>query len=176
VFGPIAVTPESITLHPSGVRHDESVSPARISVVVADDHPLFREAIERAVRERPELELVGTAGNGREALARIRELTPRVAVLDLRLPDLDGLQVLNALARDGVPTRVLFLSASDDPEVVYRAVQTGAAGYFRKETDREAILDAITAVARGRTVIDPELHAGVFDQVRLHGTGEDRRS
>jgi two-component system, NarL family, nitrate/nitrite response regulator NarL len=119
---------------------------------------------------------VGTAGNGREALARIRELTPRVAVLDLRLPDLDGLQVLNALARDGVPTRVLFLSASDDPEVVYRAVQTGAAGYFRKETDREAILDAITAVARGRTVIDPELHAGVFDQVRLHGTGEDRRS
>jgi two-component system nitrate/nitrite response regulator NarL len=75
--------------------------PARVSVVVADDHPLFREGIERAVRERPDLELLGAAADGREALARIRELTPQVAVLDLRLPELDGLQVLNALTRDG---------------------------------------------------------------------------
>jgi two-component system, NarL family, nitrate/nitrite response regulator NarL len=82
--------------------------------------------------------------------------------------------VLNALARDGVPTRVLFLSATGDPEVVYRALQAGAAGYFRKEADREAILDGIAAVAGGRTAIEPELQAGVFDQIRLRGTGEDR--
>ena len=97
-----------------------------------------------------------------------------MAVLDLRLPGLDGLQILNAVVRDGLPSRVLFLSASGDGEVVYRAVQMGAAGYFRKEADREAILDAIAAVARGRTVIDPELQAGVFEQVRLRGTGDDR--
>jgi two-component system, NarL family, nitrate/nitrite response regulator NarL len=148
--------------------------PARVRIVVADDHPLFREGIERAVRERPELELVGSAGDGREALAAIRELAPAVAVLDLRLPGLDGLQILNAVTRDDLPTRVLFLSASGDPELVYRAVQGGAAGYFRKEADRQAILDAIAAVARGRTVVDPELQAGVFDQIRLRGSGEDR--
>lgn len=146
----------------------------RISVVVADDHPFFREGIERAVRERPELHLVGVAADGRQALDRIRELTPRVAVLDLRLPRLDGLQVLNALVRDGLPTRVLFLSASADPEVVYRAVQTGAAGYFRKEADREAILNGITAIAGGRTAIEPALQTGVFEQIRVHGTGDDR--
>jgi two-component system nitrate/nitrite response regulator NarL len=168
------MTPISLTLRPAQVRHDSRMPPARVSVVVADDHPLFREGIERAVRERPDLELVGAAADGRAALARIRELAPQVAVLDLRLPELDGLQVLNALTRDGLGTRVLILSASGEPEVVYRAVQAGAAGYFRKEADRDAILNGIAAVGAGRTAIDPELQAGVFDQIRLRGTGEER--
>jgi two-component system nitrate/nitrite response regulator NarL len=168
------MTSTTFTLHAPRLRHDSSMPPPRVRVVVADDHPLFREGIERAVRERPELELVGAAADGRAALDLIRDVEPQVAVLDMRLPGLDGLQILNALVRDGVPSRVLFLSASSDPEVVYRAVQTGAAGYFRKEADREAILDAITAVARGGTVIDPALQAGVFDQVRVRGTGEER--
>jgi two-component system, NarL family, nitrate/nitrite response regulator NarL len=163
------------TVHqPSCVRDDPHMPPARVQVVVADDHPLFREGIERAVRERPDLELVGSAADGREALERIRELEPRVAVLDMRLPGLDGLQVLNAVARDGLPTRVLFLSASGDPELVYRAVEGGAAGYFRKEADRQVILDAIAAVARGATVIEPGLQAGVFDQIRVRAVAEDR--
>jgi two-component system nitrate/nitrite response regulator NarL len=148
--------------------------PARVSVVVADDHPLFREGIERAVRERPDLELVGAASNGREALERIRELAPLVAVLDVRLPELDGLQVLNAVMRDGLPTRVVFLSASGEPELVYRAVQAGAAGYFRKEADRDAILNGIAAVAAGRSAIEPDLQSGVFDQIRLRGSGDER--
>jgi two-component system nitrate/nitrite response regulator NarL len=156
------------------LRHHQPMSQTRVQVVVADDHPLFREGIERAVRERPELELVGSAADGREALGLIRELAPLVAVLDLRLPSLDGLQVLNAVTRDGLPSRVLILSASGDPELVYRAVQGGAAGYFRKEADRHAILDAISAAARGETVIDPALQAGVFDQIRARGTDEER--
>ena len=168
------MNPLSLTLRPAHLRHDSRMPPARVSVVVADDHPLFREGIERAVRERPDLELLGVAADGREALERIRELAPRVAVLDLRLPGLDGLQVLNALTRDKLDTRVLMLSASGEPEVVYRAVQAGAAGYFRKEADRDAILDAIAAVGAGRTAVDPELQAGVFDQIRLRGTGEER--
>jgi two-component system nitrate/nitrite response regulator NarL len=163
------------TVHqPSRVRDDPRMPPARVQVVVADDHPLFREGIERAVRERPDLELVGSAADGREALERIRELSPRVAVLDMRLPGLDGLQVLNAVTRDGLPTRVLFLSASGDPELVYQAVQGGAAGYFRKDSDRQVILDAIAAVARGATVIEPGLQAGVFDQIRVRATTDDR--
>jgi two-component system, NarL family, nitrate/nitrite response regulator NarL len=146
----------------------------RTTVVVADDHPLFRDAIERAVRRRPELELVAVAAHGREALAAIRELAPEVAVLDLRLPDLDALQILNAVTRDQLATRVLILSAAGEPELVYRAVQGGAAGYFLKEADGDEILDAVAAAARGETVIDPALQTAVFDQVRLRGTREDR--
>jgi two-component system nitrate/nitrite response regulator NarL len=168
------MAPVSFTLQRTPVRDDHGMPPPRVRVLVADDHPLFREGIERAVRERPDLELVGSATEGREALRLIRDLDPRVAVLDLRLPGLDGLQILNALTRDGVGARVLFLSASGDPELVYRAVQGGAAGYFRKEADRHAILDAIAAVARGQTVIDPQLQAGVFEQIRVRGTGEER--
>lgn len=164
----------ALTLPSARRAHHGSMPPGRVSVVVADDHPLFREGIERAVRERPELELVGAAAGGREALERIRALAPQVAVLDVRLPELDGLQILNAVVRDGLPTRVVFLSASGEPELVYRAVQVGAAGYFRKEADRDAILNGIAAVAAGRTAIEPELQAGVFDQIRLRGTGDDR--
>jgi two-component system nitrate/nitrite response regulator NarL len=146
----------------------------RLRVVVADDHPLFRDAIERAVRGRPELELVGAVADGRAALAAIRDLAPDVAVLDLRLPGLDGLQVAGAVTRDRLETRLLILSASGEPEVVYRALQLGAAGYFLKGAERDAILDAIAAIARGRTVLAPELHADVFAEIRLRGTREDR--
>jgi len=163
----------SVVLH-HAVRHDPGMPSTRVRVVVADDHPLFREGIERAIRERPELELVGSAADGREALGLVRDLEPAVAVLDLRLPGLDGLQILNAVTRDRLPTRVLILSASSDGEVVYRAVQGGAAGYFRKEADRHTILDAITAVARGKTVIDAALQPGVFEQIRVRGTDEER--
>lgn len=168
------MTPVAIVHQPAPVRDHHGMAVARVRVVVADDHPLFRDGIERAVRERPDFELVGAAADGREALTLIRERAPRVEVLDLRLPGLDGLQVLNAVTRDGLPTRVLILSASGDAELVYRAVQGGAAGYFRKESDRQAILDAIAAVARGDTVIEPGLQAGVFDQIRVRAELEDR--
>jgi two-component system nitrate/nitrite response regulator NarL len=168
------VTPLSLTVRPLPARLRPEMGHRRVRVVVADDHPLFREAIERAVRLRPELEFVGAAADGSNALRAIRDLAPDVAVVDLRMPGLDGLQIVNAVTRDGLGTRVLILSASGDPELVYGAVQGGAAGYFLKEADRDAILDAIAAVARGQTAIDPELQAGVFDQVRLRGTGDDR--
>jgi two-component system, NarL family, nitrate/nitrite response regulator NarL len=166
--------PLAVTLRSARMRDHAAMAPSRVSVVVADDHPLFREGIERAVKGRPELELVGAAADGRQALEQIRDLVPAVAVLDLRLPGLDGFQILNAVTRDSIPTRVLFLSASGDPEVVYQAVQGGAAGYFRKEADRDAILDAIGAVARGGTVVDSGLQAGVFEQIRMRGTGDER--
>ncbi len=73
----------------------------RVRVLVADDHPIYREGIVRAVKDRPDLELVGEAGDGRDALAQIQELEPDVAVLDIRMPGLEGTQVLAALKRDG---------------------------------------------------------------------------
>ena len=78
-----------------------SASAARTQVLVADDHPVFREGLARAIRERPELELVAEAGDGRAALAAIGEHIPDVAVLDLKMPELDGEAVVEALVRDG---------------------------------------------------------------------------
>ena len=106
----------------------------RVRVLVADDHPIYREGIVRAVNERPDLELVGEAGDGREALEEIKRLDPDVAVLDIRMPGLDGTQVLAAMRREGLPTEVLFLSAFMEPELAYKTVAAGAKGYLSKES------------------------------------------
>ena len=138
-------------------------------ILVADDHPLFREAIVRAVKERPEFELVGEAANGREALDAIRELGPDVAVLDVKMPELDGLKVLNALRRDELQTRVILLTAYPDGAVAFEAVAGGAAAFLSKDADRRRITDTIAAVSRGETVLSPEVQAGLAEEIRLRG-------
>jgi two-component system, NarL family, nitrate/nitrite response regulator NarL len=148
------------------------VSSNRARVVVADDHPLFREAIVRAVRERPDLELVGEASSGREALELVRELTPDVAVIDLKMPDMDGLEVARAVQRAGLPTRVAILTAFLEGSLVFQAVAAGASAYLSKDSERNAITDAIAAVARGETVLAPEAQAGIAGEVRVRGMEE----
>ena len=126
-----------------------SERPGRVRVVVADDHPLFRGAVVRAVRERAEFELVGEAADGRSALAAIRELEPAVALLDVKMPGLDGLQVLNAVRRDGLATRVILLSAYLDGTTAFEAVAQGAAAFLSKDADHQVILDTDEIRLRG---------------------------
>jgi len=141
----------------------------RVRIVVADDHPLFREAVVRAVRERPEFELVGEAGDGRRALEAIRELSPDVAVLDVKMVGLDGLRVLNAVRRDGLPTRVVLLSAYLDGSTAFEAVAGGAAAFLSKDAERQTILDTIAKVSRGETVLGAEVQAGLAEEIRVRG-------
>jgi two-component system nitrate/nitrite response regulator NarL len=138
-----------------------------VRVLAADGQPLYREALARAIRERPELELVGPVDNGRDALEAIGSERPDVAVIDRTLTGLSGEQVLNAVAREGLDTRVVLIAAQPDPCEVYAALAEGAAGYLTKNTDARQLCDAITAVARGRTVLAPELQAGVAGEIRL---------
>jgi two-component system nitrate/nitrite response regulator NarL len=142
----------------------------RVTVYVADDHPLFLDGLAKAIRARPELELVGSSDDGRVALSDIVDLAPAVAVLDLRMPTLDGLRVLNALRRDGLPTAALILSAHVESTVVYEALAAGARGYLSKLTSEQAVCEAIAAVARGETVLPPEVQPALLDEIRRRGT------
>jgi two-component system nitrate/nitrite response regulator NarL len=156
--------PDGVTvgsLDCTGVR-----APERITVYVADDHPVFREAVGRAIQSRPEFRLAGVTGDGHEALTEIRELTPSVALLDNQLPSLAGIDILRAVQRDSVPTRVIILSADDSGALVYEAVQLGAAGFLTKVATLNEICDAVAAVARGGTVLAPEVQSGLMGQVR----------
>lgn len=135
-------------------------------MVVADDHPIYREGIVRAINERPDLELVGEAADGGEALEQIKELAPEVAVLDIRMPGLDGTQVLAAMRRDGLETQVLFLSAFMEPELTYRTVANGARGYLSKESSRQEVCDAILTIARGGTALAAEAQAGLAHEIQ----------
>jgi two-component system nitrate/nitrite response regulator NarL len=144
----------------------------RVRVLVAEDHPIYREGIVRAVKERPDLEFVGEAADGRQALEGIRRLAPDVAVLDIRMPGLDGTQVLGALRRDGVDAQVLFLSAFMEPELAFSTIAAGARGYLSKESSRQEICDAIVAVARGGTAYASEVQEGLQSAVRDHGLND----
>jgi two-component system nitrate/nitrite response regulator NarL len=146
---------------------------ARIGVVVADDHPLYRKAVIEAVKARSDLEFLEEAENGRVALQVIRDRKPDVALLDVRMPELDGLEVLNAVVRDELGTQVIFLTAYVDSASAYEAVGAGAAGYLAKEAGADTICDAIAAVARGETVLAPEVQAGIAREIRLR-SGEER--
>jgi two-component system nitrate/nitrite response regulator NarL len=141
-------------------------SARRVRVYLADDHPIFLEGIARAVRERPELELVGSATNGEEALVGLRRLKPDVAVLDLRMGRLGGKEILAAARRDGLATRILLLSAYLADDLVYGAIAAGAAGFLSKEMDRDGILDAVAAVSRGEVVLSPEVQTGVAREIQ----------
>jgi two-component system nitrate/nitrite response regulator NarL len=145
---------------------------ARVRVLVADAQPLYRDAICRAVRRRPELELVGDSPDGREALQQIVRLTPDVAVLDLGLGQVDGARVLNAVSRDGLESRVMLLSVEVDAAVAYDVIEAGAAGYLSKDVEADELCDAIAAVGRGQTVLAPEVQAGIASEIRLRRSDE----
>jgi len=144
------------------------------TVLIADDHPLFREAIARVIGERSDLELVAEAADGRAALEKIRELQPDVAVIDVRMPELDGSDVLVALREEGLPTNVVFLSAFLDSKTVYDAVAAGANAYLSKEAETDEIVTAILAAARGETILGPEVQTGLAEQIRFREENESR--
>jgi two-component system nitrate/nitrite response regulator NarL len=147
------------------VRYDQSLVD-RVRVLVADDHPVFRDGLARAMAGRHEIEVAGEVADGRAALAAIRSDPPTVALVDLRLPGVDGIGVASAVTRDALGTRVVILSAFDDPALVYRALEAGAAGYLTKDAKRDEITDAVMRVSRGETVIAPALAGGLATQIR----------
>jgi two-component system, NarL family, nitrate/nitrite response regulator NarL len=140
----------------------------RTTVVVADDHPLYREALVRAVRDRPDFELVAQAGDGRAALDAIRSASPDVAVLDVAMPGLRGVEIVDVVRRDDLDTRVVLLSAHLDGDTVYQAVAGGAAAYISKATPGTRICETIAAVARGETVLPAEVQSGLAEAIRQH--------
>ena len=146
---------------------------SRTTVFVADDHPVFRDGLVRALKSRPEFELVGEAGDGREALDALRRLTPAVALLDVKMPGLDGSAVTQALKRENEPTRVVLISAHAPSELVYRGIANGAAAYLSKESTREEICDTVAAVARGETRLAPDIQTELVRQIQMRAV-EDR--
>jgi two-component system, NarL family, nitrate/nitrite response regulator NarL len=140
--------------------------PERTTVYVAEDHPVFQEAVARAIEARDDLELAGTARDGRIALEEIRERVPDVALLDRVLPGLDGVDLIRGITEAGLSTRVVMLSADSSSGLVYDVVRLGVAGFLTKAATLEQICDTIHAVARGETVLAAEVQSGLVTELR----------
>ena len=138
----------------------------KVRVVVGDDHPLFREGVVRALTASGSVDVVAEAEDGTAALEMIKTHRPDVALLDFRMPGLDGAQVATAVRRDDMPTRVLILSAHDESAIVYQALQDGAAGFLPKESTRAEIVNAVLDCAKGRDVVSPSVAAALAGEIR----------
>lgn len=148
------------------------VTGEKVRVVVGDDHPMFRDGVVRALQSSDAIDVVAEADDGPAALAAIREHHPQVALLDYRMPGMDGSEVAAAVLRDALPTRVLLISAHDEAAIVYKALQDGAAGFLPKESSRSELVNAVLDCAKGRDVVAPSLAAGLAGEIRRRGDND----
>jgi len=159
-----------------------------LRVLVADDHPVVREGLAALINRRPDMAVVAEASTGQEAVEQFLLHRPDVALLDLRMPEMDGVEVIAAI-REQVPTaRLVVLTTYADEEDIHRSLRAGARGYLLKDAPRDELLDCVRAVHDGQTVIPPaialklasrlratELTPRELDVLRLLATGQSNK-
>jgi DNA-binding NarL/FixJ family response regulator len=137
-----------------------------IRLLVVDDHPVVRAGMVAVLGEEPDLEVVGEAGNGAEALALVPRLAPDVVLMDLRMPVMDGAEATARLGTMPGAPQVLVLTTYDTDADIVRAVEAGARGYLLKDAPTSVLTDAIRRAARGETVLAPPVAARLADRLR----------
>ena len=150
----------------------------RIRVVIADDHGLICEGL-RMVLERGGMEVVGVASTGRQAVELTAAAKPEVLILDIRMPDMDGLEALAEVKNQGLPVSVIMLTSFDTPEYLAQAVARGAAGFLSKSADVKGIPQAVRSVAAGEAIVDRQLLQAALDtstRPTMEERGFSRRS
>src|SRR5580698_681217 len=141
-----------------------STNPSLIRILAVDDHPMLREGIASLVATQSDMKLVGEASNGREALEEFRKHRPDLTLMDLQMPDMDGIEAMVAICSEFPEARIIVLTTYKGDAQALRALKAGASGYLLKSTLRRELLDAIRAVHSGRRHIPPD----VAQEIALH--------
>ncbi|MFB7916204.1 response regulator [Streptomyces sp. NPDC056061] len=133
-----------------------------IKVLLADDHPVVREGLSAMLESAEGISVVGQAGSGEEAVVRAVSLRPDIALLDLRMGDMDGVAATGQILQRCPGTRVVIVTTYEDDADILRAVEAGASGYLLKGSSRQELVDAVRNAARGETVLTPSLAGKLF--------------
>jgi DNA-binding NarL/FixJ family response regulator len=137
-----------------------------IGVLIVDDHPVVRDGLRGMFAGDPDFAVVGEAGTGLEAVAVARAVAPDVVLMDLRMPQMDGVRAIAALREHGIAARVLVLTTYDTDRDVLPAIEAGATGYLLKDAPRDELLRAVRAAARGEPVLAPSVASRLMGQLR----------
>ncbi len=135
-------------------------------VLLADDLPIVRAGLRGLLEAEPDIEVVGEAGDGRQAIDAVSRLKPDVVLMDLRMPDVDGVEATAAIRRDHPRTAVLVLTTYDTDSDILPAIEAGATGYLLKDAPREELFRAIRAAAQGRPMLTPSVAARLMERMR----------
>lgn len=136
----------------------------RIRILVVDDHAIVRDGIKLIMETVDELEVVGEAGNGREGLEQAEALKPDVVLMDLRMPEMDGLTTIKHLREDQPEIAIIILTTYNEDDLMYQGLQLGAQGYLLKDVDRQTLIRTIKAAAQGETLLQPEILQRIMSQ------------
>jgi DNA-binding NarL/FixJ family response regulator len=147
---------------------------SEVRIVIADDHPIVRQGLRTTIEQHRHLKVVAEAPNGRVALRQIQEFSPDVAVVDISMPELDGLQLSREVSRLGLDVRIIFLTVHCDAALFTHALDAGARGYVLKETATSEIVDSIQRVARGLAYVSPGMAGCLVDRVKPAASSADR--
>lgn len=139
---------------------------SEIRVLLADDHTVLRQGMAQALDAQPDMQVVGQAGNGREAVALASEQRPDVVLLDINMPEMDGVEAARRLSALLPDTGIIILTMYRRDEYVFEAIKAGASGYILKEVELEGLLAAIRSVAAGEAVLDPAIAGRVLAELR----------
>ncbi|MEU6410705.1 response regulator transcription factor [Microbispora sp. NPDC046933] len=137
-----------------------------VRVLIVDDHPVVREGLRGMLESDPAITVAGEAGSGEEAVARAAALAPDVVLMDLRMPDGDGVSATTRILAARPETRVIVLTTYETDQDIVRAVEAGATGYLLKDTSRADLLAAIAAATRGETVLSPSVATKLVTRLR----------
>jgi len=138
----------------------------QIRILISDDHPVVRTGLRGMINGEPDFEVVGEAENGKEAVAMTGELRPQVVLMDLRMPEMDGVTAIGHIKAEQPEVQVLVLTTYESDADILRAIETGATGYLLKDTPREELFEAIRLVARGESPLDPGVAARLMQRMR----------
>lgn len=148
----------------------------KLTVLIADDHPLVREALHRTLEGEKDIEVVAEAGDGEEAVKFASELKPNVAVMDIIMPKLNGIEATRKIKEVAPDTAILILTAYDDDEYVLGLLDAGAAGYLLKSARGRDLVGAIRAIRAGESVLHPKIIAKLLKRAMMAPTGEHKVS
>jgi len=149
-----------------GVTCRDSTTTARIQIVVADDHPIVREGVVASLKPERHLKVIGEASDGAEVLEFIKQHRPDIALLDLRMPRMDGLEVLMALGELNLPMKAIVMTAFENEEDIQRSMKAGARAYLLKDCPQQILVDAIRRVHSGEVYLPPQVAQKLVDRMQ----------